>query len=140
MAISLTETPKADIRDRYSWVLAFFNGDIMPPIDYSEYPDNWHQISEYIRFERANNKCETCGAENYKPHPVTGSKVVLTVAHINHIKDDVRYNPNEYDPDDKGNNLVAECQKCHLSRDAKRHARNRKYGKDHNRKEQTSLF
>ena len=109
------------------------------PIDYSEYPDNWKEISEYIRFERAGNKCETCGAENYKPHPITGSKVILTVAHIRHKKSDVRYNPKNYDPNDEENNLVAECQRCHLTRDAKLHARNRKYGRNHNRKEQLSI-
>ena len=109
------------------------------PIDYSEYPDNWKEISEYIRFERADNKCETCGAENGKPNPETGSKVVLTVAHIRHEKSDVRYNPDKYDPADEENNLVAECQKCHLTRDAKLHARNRKYGRKHNRKEQLTI-
>lgn len=109
------------------------------PIDYSEYPDNWSEISEYIRFERAGNRCETCGAENRKPHPDTGSEVVLTVAHIRHEKSDVRYNPDEYNPDDEENNLVAECQRCHLTRDAKLHARNRKYGRHHNRKEQLRL-
>lgn len=110
------------------------------PIDYSEYCDDWNEISEYIRFERAGNKCETCGAENYKPHPETGSKVVLTVAHINHDKDDNRFNPDEYDPNDEENNLVAECQRCHLWRDRKIHARNRKYGRKHNRKEQLQLW
>lgn len=110
------------------------------PIDYSEYCDDWHQISAYIRFERADNRCETCGAENYEPHPETGSKVVLTVAHINHDKADNRFNPNEYDPDDEDNNLVAECQRCHLARDRHRHIRNRKYGRDHGRKEQLQIF
>jgi len=30
------------------------------------YPDNWKDISKYIRFERAENKCEVCGVDNYK--------------------------------------------------------------------------
>jgi len=89
------------------------------PIDYSEYPDNWHEISKRIRFERAGNKCEWCGAKNRMPHPVTGSMVVLTVAHLNHEKHDVR-----------DENLAALCQRCHLGYDAKRHAYNRKYGRD----------
>lgn len=109
------------------------------PIDYSEYPDDWKEISEYIRFERADNRCETCGAENGNSHPDTGSKVVLTVAHIRHDKSDCRYNPDHYDPKDPENNLVAECQRCHLWRDRKLHARNRKYGRKHNRKEQLRL-
>ena len=108
------------------------------PVNYKNYPSNWKYISRYIRFLRAGNKCETCGAENYKPHPVTGSKVVLTVAHVNHIKKDCRFNPDYYDPKDKGNNLVAECQRCHLTRDRKNHVNNRKYGKGY-RKDQYRL-
>ena len=109
------------------------------PIDYSEYPKDWKQVSRYIRFVRAGGCCETCGAENGKSHPETGSIVVLTVAHIRHDKKDNRYNPDFYDPDDEENNLVAECQRCHLWRDRFLHARNRKYGRHHNRKEQLRL-
>ena len=124
------------------------------PINYSEYPDNWKEISEFIRFERADNKCETCGVPNYeliyrpdgddrwKLAPegheadamlldgVKFTKTVLTVAHISPDKMDVRYNPDEYDQDDEENNLVAECQRCHLIRDKHLHAMNRKYGRD----------
>lgn len=102
------------------------------PIDYKEYPDNWKDISLFIRNERAKNRCETCGAQNGEPHPKTGSIVVLTVAHIRHDKQDVRFNPERYDPDDDENNLVAECQACHLWRDRHLHAANRKYGKRKN--------
>lgn len=133
------------------------------PIDYSEYPPNWHEISEYIRYVRAENKCETCGAPNgeliYRPHGdhrwklapegheadamaldgITFVKVVLTVAHIRHDKSDCRFYWFKYIPGDPTNNLVAECQRCHLLRDSKLHARNRKYGRHHNRKEQLRL-
>lgn len=34
------------------------------PMQRERYPENWEQISEYIRFERAGNKCEWCGAPN----------------------------------------------------------------------------
>ena len=54
------------------------------PIDYKKYHPNWNKISHFIRFVRANNKCEFCGANNYMPHPITDSKVVLTVAHLDH--------------------------------------------------------
>ena len=47
------------------------------------YPKDWPAISKAIR-ERAGQRCEECGAENYKPHPLTGSKVILTVAHLDH--------------------------------------------------------
>ena len=76
------------------------------------YPADWKKISLRIR-AKAGNQCEFCGAENYKPHPVTGSKVVLTVAHLNHIPMDVR-----------DENLKALCQRCHLTYDAKHHAQN----------------
>lgn len=51
------------------------------PFHKERYPANWKEISLRIR-ARAGGKCEFCGAENYKPHPITGSKVVLTVAHL----------------------------------------------------------
>lgn len=73
------------------------------PIDYKEYHPKWSLISYLIRFIRAKNKCEECGAENYKPHPVTGSKVILTVAHLDHTKTNNRFW-----------NLKALCQRCHL--------------------------
>lgn len=66
------------------------------------YPKNWKEISEDIRFNRAENKCEVCGAENYLPHPVTGSKVILTVAHLDHHPVNCDYS-----------NLKAMCQRCH---------------------------
>ena len=108
------------------------------PIDYSEYPPEWKEISAFIRFKRAQNKCETCGAENGKAHPITGSKVVLTVAHIIADIQDIRYNRHSYDPLDINNNLVAECQRCHLTRDAWLHAHRRKYGQPN--KNQFDLF
>lgn len=91
------------------------------PIRESErtrYPDNWRQISTVVRHE-AGQRCEgspafpDCRAENGKPHPVTGSKVVLTVAHLDHT-------PENCDRD----NLRAWCQRCHLTYDAAHHAKN----------------
>ena len=81
----------------------------------SRYPKDWKQISVYIRFIRANNKCEFCGAENYQPHPITKSKVVLTVAHLNHNPEDCNFE-----------NLKALCQKCHLGYDKQFHVKNMK--------------
>jgi 5-methylcytosine-specific restriction endonuclease McrA len=86
------------------------------PIDYNDYPPDWHDISRRIRI-RARNRCEQCGAVNYGPHPDTGKRVVLTVAHLNHDVDDNR-----------DQNLRALCQPCHLRHDAPRKAWVRKYG------------
>ena len=72
------------------------------------YPANWKDISWQVR-AAAGNKCELCDAKNGKPHPVTGSKVVLTVHHLD-------FNPGnnlEY-------NLIAVCQRCHIRLDAKK--------------------
>lgn len=90
------------------------------PIDYSKYPPNWKTIRASI-IERAGDCCEgspaypDCRAENGKPHPVTGSKVVLTIAHMDH-------NEQHNDPA----NLKALCQRCHLTHDAQQHAENAK--------------
>lgn len=85
------------------------------PIDHKKYPANWKDISERIRFVRAQNRCEGCGAPNYDPHPETGSKVVLTVAHLNH-------NP----MDSREENLKALCQRCHFRHDRQRNIKLRK--------------
>lgn len=87
------------------------------------YPANWPTISLYIRFDRAQGRCECrgecgakpheegrCNAGNGLPHPLTGSKVVLTVAHRDH-------DPANCDP----TNLTAMCQRCHLAYDAEQH-------------------
>lgn len=86
------------------------------PENKSRYPKDWKQIADSIR-ARADNKCEgspmfpDCRAENGKAHPVTGSKVVLTVAHLDHT-------PENCEPD----NLKAMCQRCHLNYDKHHHA------------------
>ena len=79
------------------------------------YPYYWKELSLFIRFVRAKNKCELCGAENYKPHPITGSKVILTVMHLDHNQ---RHNWDS--------NLKAGCQKCHNSWDSKFRTKNRR--------------
>jgi hypothetical protein len=86
------------------------------PMDYSKYPSNWKEISKRIRFDRAGNKCEWegCEAVNGQSNPATGSKVILTVAHLNHDTQDNR-----------DENLMAMCQLHHLRYDAKHHAETR---------------
>jgi 5-methylcytosine-specific restriction endonuclease McrA len=78
------------------------------PENKARYPKNWKQISQRIRVERAKHKCEWCKAENYKPHPITGSKVVLTVAHLDQMPEN-----------NEDSNLAALCQRCHLNYDRK---------------------
>lgn len=88
------------------------------------YPKNWKVISRFVRFVRAKNHCEWCGAENYKSHPITGSKVILTTAHI-------------YEGISRPHNLLnlaGLCQKCHNGHDAKMRAKNRKRRNNDNRR------
>ena len=80
------------------------------------YPADWKLRSRFVREVRAKNRCEWCGAKNGEPHPITGSKVVLTTAHVF---------------DDRPEaasllNLAALCQKCHNSHDNKSRHRKRK--------------
>lgn len=85
------------------------------PIRLSErarYPKDWPAISQGVR-EAAGGKCEWCPAEQGKPHPITGSKVVLTVAHLDHTPENCHRA-----------NLRALCQRCHLRYDAEHHRRN----------------
>jgi len=84
------------------------------------YPADWKARSRFVRFVRARGRCEWCGAEHGKPHPVTGAKVVLTTAHIFDKR-----------PEAAGLlNLAALCQRCHLAHDAADHQQNRIARKD----------
>lgn len=78
------------------------------------YPKNWKQIRQSI-LERAKHLCEVCGVANYDAHPVTGSMVILTIAHLDHT-------PEHCEPE----NLKAMCQKCHNSYDIRHRIETRK--------------
>lgn len=80
------------------------------------YPPDWGKISRRIRFGRARGRCEWCGAAHGRPHPVTGSQVFLTTAHLDH-------NP----ANNSEGNLAALCQKCHNTYDAPKRHSNRKH-------------
>lgn len=112
------------------------------PENKDRYPPDWPEISKRIR-KRAHNMCECtgecghdhvaennvwregleqigwpmerCGAVNGGEHPVTGSKVVLTVAHLDHQPENC-----------EAANLRAMCQRCHLAYDAEHHAASRR--------------
>lgn len=72
---------------------------------------DWDMIHSRIRHGNSSM------TESLKYHGF--SKIVLTVAHIDHDKTNNRFN-----------NLAALCQKCHLSHDIKQHVENRKYGRN----------
>lgn len=86
------------------------------PENRGRYPKDWKLRSRFVRFIRARGLCEWCGAEHGKPHPVTGSMVILTTAHVF---------------DDRPEaasllNLAALCQKCHNAHDMKDRSARRK--------------
>jgi hypothetical protein len=85
------------------------------------YPPDWKLISLRIRFERAQGKCEWCGAVYQQPHPVTGSIVVLTVAHLGAPRDDGSPGDKHDKSDCRDVNLAALCQRCHLNFDREDH-------------------
>jgi hypothetical protein len=74
------------------------------------YPPEWPMISLWVRV-CAGWRCQWCDAVQGEPHPRTGSKVVLTVAHV------FNSDPADVRPE----NLAALCQACHLGHDRKHH-------------------
>ncbi len=89
------------------------------PENRDRYPENWPDIRADI-LRRAGHRCEgspayaDCRAVDRVPHPVTGSMVVLTIAHLDHTPENCDYD-----------NLRAWCQRCHLFYDAQHHAETR---------------
>ena len=98
------------------------------PENRDRYPPSWREISYRIRSERADWRCEClgeCGLDHSEdddqcgpphdrcqanaecPHPRTGSKVILTVAHLDHTPENCA-----------DENLKAMCQQCHNRYDA----------------------
>lgn len=81
------------------------------------YPVDWEDTSIQIRAYRALWCCEWCHAEQSKPHPITGSMVVLTVAHLGIDYPDGRPGDKTDKSDCRPENLAALCQRCHLNFD-----------------------
>ena len=104
----------------------------------SLYGPDWDSISQRIRFDRANGRCEACGrshgaivftlANGGWVDPATGearftgplrftgqTRVYLSTAHMDH------------DPANRADdNLAAWCQRCHLRHDAPHHRAQRR--------------
>lgn len=91
------------------------------PEERARYPRDWSRISRDIRQNRARWVCESvpggerCLAVHGEAHPMTGAKVILTVAHLDH-------QPENCAPE----NLRALCQRCHNRYDAAHRAAGRK--------------
>lgn len=110
------------------------------PCDYKKYHPEWKTRIRPDILERDNHCCNFCGVKNhsiihrfgkgiddweYWPEGMESeawsldglksTKVILTIAHIDHDKTN-----NDYD------NLAALCQKCHLGIDMSHHVANAK--------------
>lgn len=90
------------------------------PENRARHPADWKEIRREVLL-RAHFQCEgspaypDCRAFNEEDHPVTGSRVVLTIAHLDHQPENVG------EPGSRPN-LRAWCQRCHLTYDAAHHA------------------
>ena len=106
------------------------------PMNRKDYPPDWEDISRFIRFERADGKCERCGAphgalivrdprhpEHYETlddmeaeiAALEGERVirvVLTTAHLPEAASTMDCRPEV---------LAALCQRCHFHLDRERH-------------------
>jgi hypothetical protein len=91
------------------------------PIDRLRYPHHWKRISWLIRYRRAQGRCEWCQAQAGKAHPVTGSLVVLTVAHLGEPYAAGTDKDDKFDI--RAENIAELCCYCHLRLDRADHIR-----------------
>ena len=92
------------------------------------YPSDWKAIALKTKSD-AGWKCQGCGKQCRRPgEPFVTHKLTLTVAHLNHIPEDVR-------PE----NLKALCAPCHLRYDARHHAETRAAKKKVNDNEENRI-
>lgn len=90
------------------------------PENRARYPKDWKSCVVPAVRQRSGNRCEgspaypDCRAKNGEPHPVTGSRVVLTVAHLH--EDDLETRDLD--------RLRHWCQRCHNTYDMPMRQRN----------------
>lgn len=96
------------------------------PENLRRYPPDWRTLANRIKWTRAKGRCECegqcgrghaperCPNRHFEPAADTGSRVILTVAHLDHTPENCA--------DD---NLLAMCQACHLHYDRDHHAATR---------------
>lgn len=85
------------------------------PINKSDYPDNWKDISLGVR-EAAGFRCELCNKKVGELLKESQWYTVLTVHHIDGDKDNNYNKKGGY-----SKNLISLCQRCHFRLDSERH-------------------
>lgn len=117
------------------------------PMKRADYPKDWGNFSNKIRFERADGRCECdgeCGLHGpsmFHPGPRrcterhgeaarwAKGKIVLTVAHLNGPGGPCSCVPHCAIE----SHVKAMCQRCHLKYDVERHVRHRTEKRDKKR-------
>jgi hypothetical protein len=104
-----------------------------------KYPDNWKELSQRIRYERAKGQCECegeCGLHRTNPGPRrcverdredaiwAKGKVMLTVAHLDYEGGPCDCFERTGEKCGIESHLKAMCNRCHLRIDVKQHQRN----------------
>ncbi len=142
----------------------------MPIKDQSIYPPYWKQFSLYIRKERAEDKCEQCGVENYAvgargkdgvfrdERSISGlnsdvgmalygtdfnwkmTKIVLTVAHLDNTGGICDCKRRTGRKCAIPDHVLALCQKCHLQMDLPHHLANRRKSAEIQKDAERHLF
>jgi len=88
-----------------------------------DYPDDWEELSNQIRFDRAKGKCEDCG-RSHKARYWNGQRfitVILATVHLGIDKPDGSPGNKRDLHDCRPENLKALCQRCHLLLDRDQH-------------------
>lgn len=79
-----------------------------------------------IEYYDTTKRDDRCDALNKHPHPITGSIVILTVAHLGIPKRNGEAGNKHDKMDVRRRNLKAMCQRCHLIFDLPEHVQNAK--------------
>ena len=124
------------------------------PIDYKDYPANWHTEIRPRILERDGHRCKFCSVPNHlvikrikgDSYRTPGSQEWDMInsrvrnCHSN-LTESIRYHGftkvvltiahlDHDHTNSSDHNLAALCQRCHLQLDGKQHANNRKYGRN----------
>lgn len=67
------------------------------------YPNNWEELSRYVRFVVYDGICQCCGTKHLELNQFTGKKCILQCCHIDGKL-----------VDHSVGNLIALCNSCHF--------------------------